>query len=95
MVNTAQAQKQKLDIDKIIIALVDHDGQLQFFKKIKVLTTKLSHKKNSENKNVQEILMPSSSALPAKKNGAKSPCDNCGLACHNKKSSYFLLPTNE
>ncbi len=42
MVNTAQAQKRKLEIDRMIIALVDDDRRLQFFDETITLATKLS-----------------------------------------------------
>ncbi len=50
MVNTARAQKRELKIDKMIIALVDHDRRVQFSKKTKALAMKLSHKQNSRKK---------------------------------------------
>lgn len=40
MVNTAQMQKQNLEIDKMAIAFVDHNERQQFSKYIKALVTK-------------------------------------------------------
>ena len=94
MVNTARAQKRELKIDKMIIALVDHDRRLQFFKKTKALAMKLSHKQNSRKK-FQEIPTPSSSAPLAKKHRGKSSCNHCGSARHNEKSCYFFLLADE
>ncbi len=57
-VNTTQAQKRELEIDKMIISLVDHDRRLQFSEETKALATKLSHKKNSEKRKSREIHSP-------------------------------------
>ncbi len=94
MVNTARAQKRELEIDDMIIALVDHDGRLQFSQETIALATKLSHKKNSENGKSQEIPTPSSSAPPVKKHRGKSLCNHYGAERHDKKSCYFLFPTD-
>lgn len=50
IVNTAWAQKQELEIDKMIIILIDDDGPMQFFEETKILAIKLFHKNNSEKK---------------------------------------------
>ena len=91
MVHTARAQKRELGIDKMIIALVDHDRQLQFSKKTKELPTQLSHKKNSEKRISQEIPILSSSPPAAKHNPKNIPCNHCGSARHNKQSFYLFL----
>ena len=90
MVNNARSQKQELEIDKMIIALIDHDRRLEFSKETKALATKQSHKNNSEKKNLQKIFKPSSSALDAKTNRGKGPCNYCGSA-HHKKMMLFSL----
>lgn len=89
MVNTARTERQDLEIDEIIITLVDHDRRQQFSEDIKALATK-----KRKGKSATEKEKPTTTSS-TKKNKEKERCKHCGLACHVKKSCYYLLPANQ
>ena len=89
MVNTARTQKQELEIDKMIIALVDHDRRQQFSEDTKALAAK-------KRKSKIVIEKENSTTPPStKKDKGKERCEHCGLARHIKKSCYYLMPANQ
>ena len=91
MVNTARTQKQELEIDEMIIALVDQDRRQQFSKDIKALAAKKGKGKSITEKK-GPIASPTATPPPAKKDKEKERCEHCGLARHDKKSCYHLIP---
>ena len=94
MVNTARTQKRELEIDEMIIALVDHDRRQQFSEDIKALAAKKGKGKSFIEKK-GPVASPTATP-PSEKNGnGKERCEHCGLARHDKKSCYYLMPANQ
>ena len=83
MINTAQTQKQELEIDEMIIALVDHDWCQQFSEDIKALAIKKGKGKSVIEK---KKLTASPTAMPpsTKKDKEKGRFEHCGSARHVK-----------
>ncbi|MCJ1348264.1 hypothetical protein MMC31_006495 [Peltigera leucophlebia] len=75
MVNTARTQKQELEIDEMIIALVDHDRRQQFSEDIKALATKNGKGKSITEKKGQ-IALPTATLPSAKKGKEKEHCEH-------------------
>ena len=89
MVNTVQTQKQELEINEMIIALVDHDRRQQFFEDTKALVAKKGKSKIVTEKE------KSTTSPSIKKDKGKERCEHCGSARHIKKSCYYLMPANQ
>lgn len=94
MVNTMQTQKQELEIDKIIIALVNYNWRQQFSEYNKALAAK-KEKSKSVIENKGSIVLPTAMLLSTKKDNGKKRCKHYDSACYNKKSCYYLMLANQ
>lgn len=85
MVNIAQTQKRELEIDKMIIALVDHNWRQQFSENIKTLAAKKIKGK--------PVIEKGKSTTPPfiKKDKGKKRCKHYGSVCHVKKSYHYPM----
>lgn len=94
MVNTARTQKQELEIDEMIIALVDHNRRQQFSEHTKALAAKKGKGKSVTEKK-EPVASPTATPPSVKKGNGKERCEHCDLARHDKKSYYYLMPANQ